>query len=352
MHSELTHGPDALRYEFNSNWLFGGSIPSPLPPDWPDDAMAATAADPRLDDSAFEPITLPHTAVPLSWNQWDPTTWDEVWTYRKHFDLPADAAGRIFVDFEAANVSATVTLNGTRIGRHFGGYLPFSFEITDAVQATDNVLAVLVDSRFNLNVPPNIPAPVHSEAVDYGQPGGIHGSVTLRVQPVAFIADVAATPRDVLDPASRRVELVCTIDSSAALRGVQIESVLEAADGTSVATALAHSAELPSGSLDAGKSEVALTIDGLADIDLWDVDSPVLYRVVTTLTLEDGSTHIYRTRIGFREARFEVDGFYLNGVASTCSAPIVTSTIRTPALRCRPGCSARTRSCFAMSSTA
>jgi beta-galactosidase len=308
VNTQLTHGPDAVRYEFNSNWLFGGSIESPLPTDWPDDEMAAGAADPDLDDAGFETVTLPHTVVPLSWLQWDPTTWEKVWTYRKHFDLPADADGRIFLDFEAANVSATVAVNGRRIGRHFGGYLPFSMDITDAVQATGNVVAVLVDARFNVNVPPNVPAPVHSEAVDYCQPGGIHGSVTLRCLPSAFISEVAATPREVLDPRSRRVDLVCTVDSSAALTGARIDAVLEDADGSRVATASVSASSLASGA-----TEIALTIEHLPDIDLWDVDAPTLYRVITTLSLDDGATHVYRTRIGFREARFELDGFYLNG---------------------------------------
>jgi beta-galactosidase len=308
MHTESTHGPDAIRYAFNSNWLFGPSIESPLPTDWPDDDMAALAAGPGLDDSGFEIVTLPHTVVPLSWLQWDPTTWEKVWTYRKHFDLPAGANGRVFLDFEAANVSATVTLNGRRIGRHFGGYLPFSMEITETVLAKKNVLAVLVDARFNLNVPPNIPAPVHSEAVDYCQPGGIHGSVTLRIEPAAFIADVAATPRDVLDAKLRHLDLTCVVDSSAARTGVHIEAVVEDSDGHQVA-----SARLDGVSLASGVSEIALTVNDLADVDLWDVDSPTLYRVISTLTLDDGSTHVHRTRIGFREARFEIDGFYLNG---------------------------------------
>src|ERR1035437_8142262 len=41
--------------------------------------------------------------------------------------------------------------------------------------------------------------------------------------------------------------------------------------------------------------------------------SPRLYEVIVTLFVDDQPLHDYRTRIGFREARFEVDGFYLNG---------------------------------------
>ena len=308
MNTQPEHGAIAVRHSLNLDWLFGGALPQAFPEDWPDDELALAAGEPGLDDSGFEKVSLPHTVVPLSWNQWDNTTWEKAWTYRRHFDLPADATGRIYLDFEAANVTAHVTLNGKSLGRHFGGYLPFSFEITDSVKAKGNVLAVLVDARFNINVPPNIPAPVHSEAVDYWQPGGIYGSVTLRAVPTTHITDVAATPREVLDAAKRRVDITCYVDAATASKGGHVDVELQGLDGKVIATASSPVAPIP-----AGESEISLVIDGLASVELWDVDSPNLYRVVSTLWSGDDESHSHRTRIGFREARFELDGFYLNG---------------------------------------
>ena len=40
-----------------------------------------------------------------------------------------------------------------------GGYLPFSAEVTGLLRPEGNVLAVRLDSTFNLNVPPDRPAP-------------------------------------------------------------------------------------------------------------------------------------------------------------------------------------------------
>jgi beta-galactosidase len=302
------HGPVAVRHSFDHEWLFGGPLTAPTPTDWPDDDMVAEAAAPDVDDSGFERVSLPHTVAPLSWNAWDPETWEQVWSYRKHFDLPSDATGRIFLDFEAANVTATVTLNGHRLGRHWGGYLPFSVEVTDVVTPSDNVLSVLVDSRFNLNVPPNIPAPMHSEEIDFWQPGGIYGTVTLRAVPLTHIADVAATVRNALDDVTRRVEVTCFIDSVEPIAGARIEVEVQQLDGTVVGSSTSGVTELA-----AGTSEIRTVVDGLDTVSLWDVDSPTLYRVVTTLSDGEGTVHSHRTRIGFREARFELDGFYLNG---------------------------------------
>jgi len=55
-------------------------------------------------------VTLPHTVAPLSWQNWDPAAWEQVWTYRKHFDAPPGTDGmRVFPDFGAAMTHLTVT---------------------------------------------------------------------------------------------------------------------------------------------------------------------------------------------------------------------------------------------------
>ena len=58
---------------------------------------------------------------------------------------------------------------------------------------------------------------------------------------------------------------------------------------------------------------MTLTLSDLGNVALWDVDAPRLYDVVTTLLVDGEPVHDYRVRIGLREARFEVDGFFLNG---------------------------------------
>jgi len=292
----------------NSNWIFVGAVADVVPEDWPDDDVAAKAAEPTLDDTSFPRVTVPHTVVPLSWRQWDHTQWEKVWSYRKHLELSPQPGERLFLDFEAVNATATVTLNGVRLGRHFGGYLPFSFEITDAAVSGDNVLAVLVDARFNLNVPPNIPSPAHSEDVDYWQPGGIYGTVNLRRVPATFISDVAATPRSVLDPKTRSLDLVITVDSATDVSGVDLTAELVDGNGATIASTTLTNLSAP-----AGQSEYALSVHELESIELWDVSDPHLYSVVSRLAHAGSAGFEHRTRVGFREARFELDGFYLNG---------------------------------------
>jgi beta-galactosidase len=62
-----------------------------------------------------------------------------------------------------------------------------------------------------------------------------------------------------------------------------------------------------------GETEVNLVLSKLGNVALWDVATPRLYEIKATLLLGDAPLHDYRVRLGFREARFEVDGFFLNG---------------------------------------
>jgi beta-galactosidase len=287
-------------HPFGTGWRFGA---------------AADGSDrPEFDDSGFAEVTLPHTVVPLSWRDWDPASWEQVWMYRKRFDAPPGHPGqRVFLDFGAAMTRATVTLNGAEVADHLGGYLPFSVEVGSLLRARGNVLAVRLDSSFNLNVPPDRPAPEPAISVDYWQPGGIYRDVRLRVVPRAFLADVFAKPVNVLDPAARQVVVRVTVDAAAAPAGSGLTApahvtVRLLGDGGEVARARAPVTV-------AGPDQVTVTatLSGLDRVRLWDIDDPVLYTVTAELVANGEPVHEHQVRTGFREARFALDGFYLNG---------------------------------------
>jgi beta-galactosidase len=254
-------------------------------------------------------VTLPHTVTPLSWQDWDPSAWERVWAYRKRFDAPRGTDGmRVFLDFSAAMTRATVTLNGVQVADHLGGYLPFSAEISGPLRPRGNVLAVRLDSTFNLNVPPDRPAPYAATSVDYWQPGGIYGDVRLRAVPQVFLADVFAKPVNVLDAAARQVVVQVTVDAAAVPAGPAKVAVSLLDDGRPIAAD-----RVPVPITGAGQVTVTATLSGLSDVSLWDTEHPKLYMVMATLVVDGRPVHGHRVRTGFREARFSLDGFYLNG---------------------------------------
>ena len=280
-------------YRLDGNWRFGGKF---------DGAGLGMT----FNDEDYANVVLPHCVTNLSWQNWEPADWEKVWIYRRHFDLPAEAMrGRIFLKFDGVMVGTTPVINGHALPQHLGGYLPSKFEITEWVKTSGNVLAVIVDSRWS-NVPPE-GSPKGPRRIDYLEPGGITRSVHLEVVPDAFISDVFAKPVKILD-SDRRIDVTCTIDAGGIVKGPMQLSV-ELRDGDRVIT---HS--LKTFRVDkSGTTEIALTLSDLGNVKLWHVDSPKLYDVVATLSVNGAPVHDYGTRTGLREARFELDGFFLNG---------------------------------------
>lgn len=285
-------GGASQKIPLDQDWLFGGKFNSGM-------------LDPGFDDSNFSRITLPHCVTSLSWQQWEPSEWQDVWAYRRHFTVPKQLNGmRIFLHFDGVMVGATPIINGHTLPQHLGGYLPFKYEITDWLK-DENLLTVIVDSRWS-NVPPQ-GSPKGLESVDYLEPGGIHRSVRLEAVPQIFISDVFAKPVRVLE-SDRRIDITCTIDS-AIVPKVPVALRIEMKDGTRV---ISHTQEVLK--IDTtGQVEVSLSLKNLGDIILWDIENPHLYNIVTTLLVNGKPLHDYPGRIGLREARFELDGFFLNG---------------------------------------
>jgi len=275
-------------YPFNHNWLYR-------------EQAQANATATAFNDSAFKRVTIPHTNKLLPWHGFDDKEYEFVSSYRRHFSLPAAMKDRrVFVDFGGVMTAATVWLNGRRLGENRGGYTPFSFELTPQLNwKGDNVLAVEVDSTERKDIPP------FGGEIDYLTFGGIYRDVNLHVVPQVFIENVFARPADVLN-ANRRVEVRVFLDESQPLSR-PLKLTAELRDGSRV-IATTNREFTPS-----RESCYELTLSNLRDIELWNIDQPRLYDVRVVLSDNGRIIDHYETRLGFREARFTPEGFFLNG---------------------------------------
>jgi len=289
--------PTNLAFSMNTNWLFGGQYTS-------------GSENSFFNDSNFTPVTLPHTVTSLSWQNWDYLAWQQVWIYRRHFDGthlldPHNPGNRILVDFDGVMVNASVAINDQVVSTHQGGYLPFSAELTGKVTSGDNLLAVIVDSRC-LPVPP-VGVGRGPASIDFFQPGGIYRDVRLRVLPKVFLSDLSAQPADVLS-SQPRVDVECTIDSAATTHATGT-LLVELLDGPTQIAAQTTAVKVTS----PGTSTAQLSLTGLGQVSLWSPDSPKLYTVQATVNFPGLGSHVLTRRIGFREASFRPEGFFLNG---------------------------------------
>src|SRR4029453_18174488 len=113
------------------------------------------------------------------------------------------------LEFEGAFQKADVFVNGVAVGSHRGGYTGFSIDISDAVRAGRNVVAVRVDNSWEPTLAPRAGEHVFS--------GGLYRDVWLvATDPVhvAWYGTRATTPQ--LSSASGRVKLETEVRNDAA----------------------------------------------------------------------------------------------------------------------------------------
>ncbi len=125
--------------------------------------------------------------------------------YERSFAVPADWKGRrVLLHFGAVDWRADVWVNGTRIGGHEGGFTPFEFDITAALQRGDNTLRVRVWDPTDASYQPRGKQSSHPDGIWYTPVTGIWQTVWLEAVPQQYIRNVVATPD--LDRNTFRVE--------------------------------------------------------------------------------------------------------------------------------------------------
>ena len=178
-------------------------------------------------DNTILPVNLPHTWNNLAGQDGGNDYWRGTCVYRKNFPLPAFGAEEcVYLDFAGVNASATVTLNGTQVCTHDGGYSTFRCDITQLLKET-NQLEVAVDNSKNDRVYP--------QKADFTFYGGIYRDVKLIIVPKAHF------DLDFLGSCGIRVTATpdgsnATVRVQSRTTGGQVQITLVDAAGKTVAT--------------------------------------------------------------------------------------------------------------------
>ena len=246
-----------------------------------------------------EAAELPHTCRVTPFHYFDESEYQMICGYRRTIAVPKEWTGRRAVlHVGAAGHSAEVWVNGKKLGEHFGGYTAFRVDLTEAlVPGETALLAIRVDSRECQDIPP------FGFVVDYMTYGGLYREVWLELRDPVSIGDVFVMPS--ADPAEGRGALKAEI----ALTG-------RAGPGCSLRLTVAPAGTperiTAQGTVPVSGSSARISLD-CRQVKLWDVDHPWLYSVRTELVRDGETVDEAVTRIGFRQAEFRADGFYLNG---------------------------------------
>jgi beta-galactosidase len=257
-------------------------------------------AEPKYDDRAWRTVHLPHDYVVEG--KFSPTEdgshgflpKPQAW-YRKTFTLPRSWKGKkVWLEFDGVTRNATVFLNGKGMTRHASGYIGFRLDLTRAARYGEtNTLAIHVDPRQN-------------EGWWY-EGGGLYRHVWLNAtDPVHLVPGETYVRSDVRDGAAT----------------LKIRHALEKRDGRPRVTVLTDVLD-PSGRsvakartpliLSAEQSGFGLEVT-VPKPRLWSLETPNLYRLVTTVERNGRTIDRTETSFGIRTIRFDREkGFFLNG---------------------------------------
>ena len=195
-------------------------------------------------------------------------------TYTKNFFVSEKLKGeRILLHFGAVDQIAEVMLNGKKLGIHEGGYLEFSYDVTDCIKRTgENILQVKVTDRLDQDYPYGKQCKKRG-GMWYTPVSGIWKSVWLEAVPEKYIEHMKMTPD---------------------LNGVEIE-IFGAVDGFKVEVLLENGEKL--------QKDFQGT-HGRVEIEnpkLWTPETPDLYYMTVTADLDQVETYFALRTIGIQK---------------------------------------------------
>ncbi len=122
---------------------------------------------------------------------------EENFEYELSFSIPIDfTEERILLHFGAVDQIAEVFVNGSKVGSHKGGYIPFYFDITKYVNKDDdNILMVKVTDTLDTNLPYGKQCKKRG-GMWYTPVSGIWQSVWLENVPSNYVERVRITPKN------------------------------------------------------------------------------------------------------------------------------------------------------------
>ncbi|MBQ8798481.1 MAG: glycoside hydrolase family 2 protein [Lachnospiraceae bacterium] len=273
-----------MKFNWNDAWLFTK------------DAAMVSADHGALNLTGWEKVDLPHT-----WNAKDGQDGGNDYYrgtcyYTKKLALTeCNGAEEVYIEFDGANSSADVYVNGTLAVHHDGGYSTFRANITELLKE-ENEIVVAVDNAPNDRVYPQM--------ADFTFYGGIYRDVNIICVPKAhFDLDFFGGPgiqvTPVMDGADAKVNVIGYFTG---LSGDEtVKYVVKAGD------AVAFEREV---SAKDGKVDFVI-----ANAHLWNGrKDPFLYTLEATLLEGEKELDARTVRFGCRS--FSIDperGFILNG---------------------------------------
>ena len=228
-----------------------------------------------------------------------------VGSYRRTFTLPTNWDKKnVFLHFDGIYSGAYVWVNGKYIGYTEGGNNDAEFDITKAVKAGENQVAVQVIRWTDAS---------YLEGQDAFHMSGLHRDVYLVATPQTFVRDHVITAQ--LDASKSYtagvMEVNLELDNRHKLSGKkQIKVSLLDADNKVVKTATTEVQYAAA----TEKVMAKVNLDGLTNLQPWTAETPYLYNVLVAQQDEKGNEEmVFNTKYGFRHIEIKQGLVRING---------------------------------------
>lgn len=186
--------------------------------------------------------------------------------------VAARADDRCILHFEAVDYACACYVNGTRVGEHVGGYLPFSFDVTEALRAGENELALCVFDPSDEGVQLRGKQKLERGGIWYTAQSGIWQTVWLERVPARRIASMEIDAQADAERLVLAVEVTSDVDEGGCADAAALPLAVRVLDG---------GVEVGRALVDAAAGTHALTVD-VPRPHLWSPDDPHLYDLELT----------------------------------------------------------------------
>ena len=262
-------------------------------------------------DSSLKAVRIPHTVKETPIHYFDESEYQMISGYKRVLSVPAEWEGKaVLLTFDGVAHDAVVYINGEEAGSHHTGYTAFTIDISDRVKyGADNEITVRCDSRETLNTPP------FGYVIDYMTYGGIYRDVYVDVKEKTYISNIFIYTR-LAEKYKEEVEFGHSVRycrKSNAVSKIRIAGAVEGAKyeiRQAIRKKSAEEEEFAEMATKPYQEEVSFYT---GCVELWDIDNPALYELKTDLILDGNVLDTRIDTIGFRQAVFRMEGFYLNG---------------------------------------
>ena len=203
-----------------------------------------------------------------------------VWYYKKITKPKVEDNATLHLWFGGVNFATEVFINGNPAGKHVGGYVPFSFDVTDMLHEGENELIVRVNSSLDTESVPTY-------RTDWWPYGGLIRDVSLITTPKNYIVNAKVSLSDASND-----KIAVDIKTNGKLNAPVTVNIPELnVSGTATTNS-------------EGKAKLVLN----ANPALWSPDNPKLYQV----NIAYGADFV-SDRIGFKRIETRGKQILLNG---------------------------------------